>query len=561
MKSVIIQVLFLSQVLGEHLPHVCVDQGACYNGSWLSGGKSNTTYAAFQGIKYAQAPIGNLRFRPPVPFVPEENEVFDVSKESKIACIQIPGGKDEGQEDCLLLNVYVPKDIMEDPETKGAVMFFIHGGGFGTGSGIYSEYGPQHFMDRGVIMVMINYRLGPFGFLTLGNEVVPGNAGFRDQGLAMQWVQDNIANFGGDPGSVTIFGESAGGFSVASHILSPMSENLFQKAIIQSGAPFNPSWSAIVPENGLKWHQEFIEKLGCGEEVDSLECLENVEADKINDIGLNMTYTIGASVWSLMPDMDFTQTPFMPGNPETLLSDGQFNKDVKVIIGFNKDEGVLWFAGQVAGLTSWDDYKNTFDTIGTKVLFEIPGNDIPQDFVDKAHKILEGYIGSIDNVNEEHAQDLIYMGTDGRFTYGASKTIDYLVQQGVDVFPYLLSYQGEFTILNVMNGLNVNDTGVAHGDDLFYLWDPFFEWEFGFTGQLSGEDLLVRDTMMAAWTNFAKFGDPTPPESGLPTWTPQSTNSDHYYWDICGPTPKLTSEADLFNLKGRLAVWDKVLNS
>ncbi len=561
MKSVIIQVLFLSQVLGEHLPHVCVDQGACYNGSWLSGGKSNTTYAAFQGIKYAQAPIGNLRFRPPVPFVPEENEVFDVSKESKIACIQIPGGKDEGQEDCLLLNVYVPKDIMEDPQTKGAVMFFIHGGGFGTGSGIYSEYGPQHFMDRGVIMVMINYRLGPFGFLTLGNEVVPGNAGFRDQGLAMQWVQDNIANFGGDPGSVTIFGESAGGFSVASHILSPMSENLFQKAIIQSGAPFNPSWSAIVPENGLKWHQEFIEKLGCGEEVDSLECLENVEADKINDNGLNMTYTIGASVWSLMPDMDFTQTPFMPGNPETLLSDGQFNKDVKVIIGFNKDEGVLWFAGQVAGLTSWDDYKNTFDTIGTKVLFEIPGNDIPQDFVDKAHKILEGYIGSIDNVNEEHAQDLIYMGTDGRFTYGASKTIDYLVQQGVDVFPYLLSYQGEFTILNVMNGLNVNDTGVAHGDDLFYLWDPFFEWEFGFTGQLSGEDLLVRDTMMAAWTNFAKFGDPTPPESGLPTWTPQSTNSDHYYWDICGPTPKLTSEADLFNLKGRLAVWDKVLNS
>ena len=555
MKSLII-LGFLSQVLGQNLPQVCVDQRACYNGSWLSGGKSNTTFAAFQGIKYAQAPIGKLRFRPPVPFVPYG--VFDVSKESRIACIQIPGGK-EGQEDCLLLNVYVPQDIIEDPETKGAVMVFIHGGGFGTGSGFYSEYGPQHFMDRGIVMVMINYRLGPFGFLTLGNEEVPGNAGFRDQLLALQWVQDNIANFGGDPGSVTIFGESAGGFSVASHILSPLSENLFQKAIIQSGAPFNPSWSAIVPENGLKWHQDFIEKLGCGQ--DTLECLENVEADKISDIGLNMSYTIGASVWSLIPDMDFTQTPFMPGNPETLLSDGQFNTDVQVIIGFNKDEGVLWFAGEVAGLTSWDDYKNTFDTIGTKVLFEIPGNDIPQDYVDKAHEILEGYIGSFDNINAEHAQDLIYMGTDARFTYGASKTIDYLVQQGVDVFPYMLSYEGEFTILKVMNGLDVNNTGVAHGDDLFYLWDPFFEWEFGFTGQLSGEDLLVRDTMMAAWTNFAKFGDPTPPDSGLPAWTPQSMDSDHYYWDICGPTPKLTSEADLYNLKGRMAIWDKVLNS
>ena len=153
------------------------------------------------------------------------------------------------------------------------------------------------------------------------------------------------------------------------------------------------------------------------------------------------------------------------------------------------------------------------------------------------------------------------MGTDARFTYGASKTIDYLVQQGVDVFPYMLSYEGEFTILKVMNGLDVNNTGVAHGDDLFYLWDPFFEWEFGFAGQLSGEDLLVRDTMMAAWTNFAKFGDPTPPDSGLPAWTPQSTDSDHFYWDICGPTPKLTSEADLYNLKGRMAIWDKALNS
>ena len=158
MKSLII-LGFLSQVLGQNLPQVCVDQRACYNGSWLSGGKSNTTFAAFQGIKYAQAPIGKLRFRPPVPFVPYG--VFDVSKESRIACIQIPGGK-EGQEDCLLLNVYVPQDIIEDPETKGAVMVFIHGGGFGTGSGFYSEYGPQHFMDRGIVMVMINYRLGPF---------------------------------------------------------------------------------------------------------------------------------------------------------------------------------------------------------------------------------------------------------------------------------------------------------------------------------------------------------------------------------------------------------------
>ena len=191
--SLIFHTLLWSQVWGQDLPSVCVDQGACYSGSWLTGSKSNATYAAFQGIRYAQAPIGKLRFRPPVPFVPGENEVIDVSQESTIACIQIPGGK-QGQEDCLFLNVYVPKDILEDPEAETPVMFFIHGGGFGTGSGFLSEYGPQHFMDRGVIMVAINYRLGPLGFLTLGNDVVPGNAGMRDQVLALQWVQANIGN-------------------------------------------------------------------------------------------------------------------------------------------------------------------------------------------------------------------------------------------------------------------------------------------------------------------------------------------------------------------------------
>ena len=123
-------------------------------------------------------------------------------------------------EDCLFLNIYAPKD---NPGSL-PVMVFIHGGAFILGSGVFQDYNPSFFMDFQVILVTINYRLGPFGYLYLDPNEVNGNAGFMDQILALQWVQQNIENFGGDPGTVTIFGESAGSNSVTYHILSPLSK-------------------------------------------------------------------------------------------------------------------------------------------------------------------------------------------------------------------------------------------------------------------------------------------------------------------------------------------------
>ena len=216
-------------------PTVCTDVDLCYHGAWLDA--PNSKYASFQEIRYALAPTGNLRFKSPSKYLP--SGIYDVSNESTVFCPQMNQNLDgsftlDGVEDCLFLNVYVPKKAIDDQDLKLPVMVFIHGGSLITGSGNFRDYGPLHFMDKNVILVTINYRLGPFGFFFMGDEMVSGNAGLKDQVMALQWVQDNIQSFGGDPNSVTIFGESAGSFSVSVHILSPLSVHLFHRAIMQS---------------------------------------------------------------------------------------------------------------------------------------------------------------------------------------------------------------------------------------------------------------------------------------------------------------------------------------
>ena len=134
-------------------------------------------------------------------------------------------------EDCLYLNVHVPEGSGEDPLP---VMVWIYGGAFNSGAGFW--YGPGYFMSHNIIVVTFNYRLGPLGFLSFANDESPGNAGLWDQLAALRWVQTNIAAFGGDPGRVTLAGESAGSFSATYHMLSDHSAGLFHRVIAQSGA-------------------------------------------------------------------------------------------------------------------------------------------------------------------------------------------------------------------------------------------------------------------------------------------------------------------------------------
>jgi para-nitrobenzyl esterase len=209
----------------------------------------NDQIARFSGVPFAQPPIGELRFRPPVAASGWEGErdatgFGPVSAQNPSLMDSLFGGEsEEWSEDCLYLNVWTPQLPIQDQPASGsglAVMVWIHGGGFEMGSGSSPLYHGESFARDGVVLVTLNYRLGALGFLELGN-VDPayagsGNLGLLDQVAALQWVQQNISQFGGDASNVTIFGESAGAMSVSTLLTMPRAKGLFHKAIAQSGA-------------------------------------------------------------------------------------------------------------------------------------------------------------------------------------------------------------------------------------------------------------------------------------------------------------------------------------
>lgn len=157
-----------------------------------------------------------------------------------------------GKEDCLFINVFTPSTAPVEPLP---VIFAIHGGAFSAGSGDW--LGPELLLDRNVILVTFNYRLGPYGFLSLGTSKYPGNYGLKDQLLALQWVNRNIQHFGGDRSKITLYGHSAGAVSTHLHLLSPKSRDLFQRAIVSSGSALQ-SWAFNARGNNRDALQQFV---------------------------------------------------------------------------------------------------------------------------------------------------------------------------------------------------------------------------------------------------------------------------------------------------------------
>ena len=527
--------------LGQDLPTICLQNGACYQGSWKDSLSSR--YASFKGIRFAQPPIGKLRFKSPEPYIAQEG-LHDVSQESNITCPNYSAKEDnsavKGQEDCLVLNIFVPKIVFDEPHiSELPVMFWIHGGGLTGGSG--SSYNPRYLMDEEIVLITTNYRLGTLGFLSLGTMEVPGNAGFRDQTIAMTWVKENIQYFGGNSNSMTIFGESAGALSVAMHLMSPKSEGLFQRAIMQSGTALAPTWGMNTPERAVSLGNLLAKGLECDQEEDILVCMQAKPMEDIIALSnLMHAYPLDNLTpnWNGVPDVNFTNDPFFPGDAETLLASGQFNTDVEVIIGSNLDEGILGIFPILQGMP-WPDFAQIN---WPARLFNIANtsNISPQD-IENANKILEFYVGSVENINEEHMQEVIDMFTDADFLYGTFKTINYLLKQEVKVYQFLLTFEGSHSSVE---GFGIDPMGVCHGDDLIYLWDIF--------GNLSGNDKIVSDLMIEAWIDFAKYGDPTPASW---SWTPAWDRVAHY-WNISGSYPGMATNQ---YIQSRMELWSQIV--
>jgi para-nitrobenzyl esterase len=280
----------------------------------------------FAGIPYAAPPVGPLRWQPPAP-APAWPGLRDATRPGP-RCIQDSAtdvDRRRTSEDCLTLNVWTPPPAHE----LKPVMVWIHGGGFLNGSG--DIYNARRLASRGdIVVVTINYRLGALGFLahpSLGPAGDVGNYGFADQQAALRWVHDNIEKFGGDPGKVTIAGESAGGMSVCDHLVAPGSVGLFRSAIIQSG----PCQAQFDADTAQKVSRDYAAEAGCADPATAAECLRALPADRLQKsvfFGRIGTERLSGPV---------TGTATLPVDPITGFAQGRA-ADASVLIGITADE-------------------------------------------------------------------------------------------------------------------------------------------------------------------------------------------------------------------------------
>lgn len=427
----------------------------------------------------------------PLPAEPWEG-VKDASEEGNIS-VQFDGWTQQciGDEDCLFLNIHTP-NLQQTEPNRLPVMVYIHGGAFNYGSGNRSEFGPEYIVEKDCILVSLNYRLGVLGFLCLDAEFAPGNMGLKDQSLAIEWIRDNIGAFNGDSQNITLFGISAGACSIESHLLSPRSRGLFQRAILQSGSILNPFVLARDHlDNPIRLAESLGKKLKDTKDLynffKSKTAKELVieSANVITDKHIRRTQFCGFTpVVCAIPGYE----NFLSEIPIELLKKGNFAK-VPTISGFSNKEGIL---------------MKTFFKNETKALLvdEKLVECLPIEFkVDR--KVLDEKFKSIykprhDDINEDDyildfLTDLVIHG-------GLCKSTELKLKHHSDEYFYCFSYDGKMNYLKTKAGFT--EKGACHADDQTYL---------GTNHSIKAcnalpKDIVVRKQMVQMWTDFAKTG-------------------------------------------------------
>ncbi|XP_068084601.1 esterase B1 isoform X2 [Anabrus simplex] len=512
--------------------------------------KAGNSYYSFQGIPYAKPPVGPLRFEDPQPPEPWTG-VRDAIKEGAI-CPQYAWlmKRFRGCEDCLFLNVFTSELPDGNTNPCKAVMVWIHGGGFATGSGNSDLYGPDHLVDAGVVLVTMNYRLGPLGFLSLEDPVLPGNAGLKDQTAAIRWVQQNIDKFGGNPNNVTLFGESAGGSSVQYHMISPMSKGLFHKAIAQSGSSLNP-WAMTTSLRSRAF--QLGEVLGCKttNPNELINFLRNVTAKDLFDGAAKTVTEEERRRGKTLPFLPIPETwesggkdVFLPGNPVDLLREGKFT-NVPFITGTTSHEGILELEGILRNPSLLNEIDNDFERHVPEEL-----NLTSEKEKELACKIKEFYLGD-NSLTMENLDKYVHLHTDYVFAYGVNKGLKLHAKHSVcPIYNYQFSFDGQLGVFKKF----INATflsGACHIDDLGYLFRANMT-DVSISPESPEMKTLRR--MVKMWTNFAKTGNPTPElDSDITIKWPPYTLANPEYLEI---SRNLSTGIDL--LKERMEFWKGV---
>uniref|UniRef100_A0A4W4HC30 Carboxylic ester hydrolase n=1 Tax=Electrophorus electricus TaxID=8005 RepID=A0A4W4HC30_ELEEL len=438
-----------------------------------ANGKHTVIYS-YLGVPFAKPPVGPLRLAPPQPteawdgvrdatkqpYMYENTDTTVNFLQFKIFLVS---------EDCLYLNIYTPSKPGEF--AKLPVMFWIHGGGLFLGSA--SSDGQVLAAYQNVVVVLIQYRLGLLGFFSTGDEHAPGNYGLLDQVAALQWVQENIHSFGGDPGSVTIFGESAGGVSVSLQILSPLSAGLYRYAIAESGTA---AMEAIMTTNPLPVAQSLANASGCdwSSTKKIVDCVMKLTQDDLLKIAKQRG-----------PFSAVTRDGhFLPKSVEELLQNKEFIK-VPMITGVTDDEGGY------ALLDKW--------------VQELVVNEY-LDTTDDRIKVRDAF--------REMYGDLM-------FNIPARKVAKYHKDSGAPVYMY--EFQHTF---NEMQKKVPKFVGSDHAAEIFFVFgNCFANAHVKIAGEFTEKENELCRTMMSYWGNFARTGSPNGP--GLTPWPEHGTEAEY----------------------------------
>jgi len=434
----------------------------------------------FEGIPYAAPPVGNLRWKAPQPV--HAGKGVRQATNFGARCMQgnIFGDmnfRDDGpSEDCLYLNVWTPA---RDANAHLPVMVWIYGGGFAAGSSSEPRQDGTMLAKKGVVVVSMNYRLGLFGFFAypgLAKESPDhtcGDYGLLDQVAALQWVQKNIAAFGGDPREVTIFGESAGSFSVSALMASPLSRGLFERAIGESGAFLGKGPATKSLAESEADDQKFAESIG----AKSLKDLRAMPADQLLADAMKQTNPI--RFW---PNVDGY---FFPEDPDAIYAAGK-QAHVPLLAGWNKDEG---------------NYRAIFKKEDPTV----------KDYIEWAHQkfgadageFLKLYPAANDDQAKRSASDL---AGDQFIAFGTWKWIEMQRSTGDSTI-----YRYEFDDAPPQPAGQPSH-GAYHSSEIEFVFEALpsknLPWRPG--------DEKLSKLMSSYWTNFARTGDPN--GSGLPHW-------------------------------------------
>lgn len=449
----------------------------------------------YKGIPFAAPPVGELRWKAPQP-VKHWTKTLETKKYAPGPIQGAPSA--EYSEDCLYLNVWSPAKKTDE---KLPVLVWIYGGGFVFGSTADPNYDCEELARKGgIILASVNYRVGQLGFLTLpeltaeNDKHISGNYGLMDQIVALQWIKNNIARFGGDPNKVTIFGESAGGISVSMLCASPLAKGLFQGAISQSGGSFGPTRPTTYPGENMKTladaekdGTQVMQKLG----AKSLAELRAMDASKFSAQGL------GTCSWPVVDGC------VIPDDQSVLYANGKYN-DVPVLIGYNSDEGASFSFGNTS---TKEGYESSTKTRYGKFA----------DALIKAYPFTEEDGG-------KQSRDLMRDAAFGWQTWNWARL---QTKTGKSkVFLYYFDQHPDHP-----KGSPDFGKGSYHGQDVNFVFQHMDKFE------RPDVDRPLSELMGKYWINFAKYGDPN--GEGLPKW-PVFSNDKPQTMHLTYPNPSAT---------------------